>query len=72
MCWLNSVCRLTKDKAEGILSAKGSRYVPSGVVMRHQDTGEAVIVELASARWLSLSEMDAIMHPSRTPKPRVS
>ena len=72
MCWLNSVCRLTKDKAEGILSSKGSRYVPSGVVMRHQDTGETVIVELASVRWLSLSEMDAIMHPSKTPKPRVS
>lgn len=69
MCWLKSCCPKTKDKTEHILSAKGSRYVPSGVVMRHQDTGDTVIVELASVRWLSLKEMDGVMHPTWKGKP---
>lgn len=62
MCWLNSCTRSTKDKAEWLLSRPGSRLIPTGVVMRDQDTGEMTIVEMGRAVTLPRSEADAMLH----------
>jgi hypothetical protein len=61
MCWLNSCTRLTKDKAEWMLSRPGSRYIPTGVIMRDQDTGEMVIVELGRVLAIPRQTADAML-----------
>lgn len=61
MCWLNSCHRLTKDKAEWLLSRPGSRLIPSGVLMRDQDTGEMVVVELGRAVTIPRQTADAML-----------
>ena len=68
MCWLNSCTRLTKDKAEWLLSRTGSRLIPTGVVMRDQTTGEMTIVEMGRAVTLSRDDSDAILH-RKPPRP---
>lgn len=68
MCWLNSCSLRTKDLAEERLSRAGSRLIPTGVVMRDQDTGEMTIVEMGRAVTLSRDDSDAILH-RRPPAP---
>lgn len=70
MCWLNSCTRLTKDLAEERLSRPGSRLIPTGVVMRDQDTGEMTIVEMGRAVTLSRDDSDAILR-RKPPGPTV-
>ena len=62
MCWLNSCHRLTKDKAEWLLSRPGSRLIPTGVLMRDQDTGEMTIVELGRVVTIPRQTADAMLH----------
>ena len=61
MCWLNSCSLRTKDLAEERLSRPGSRLIPTGVVMRDQDTGEMVVVEMGRAVTLPRAEADAML-----------
>lgn len=49
MCWLNSCSPETRTLTEEILTLPGSRYVPSGVVMRDKETGQMVIVEYGAS-----------------------
>lgn len=62
MCWLNSCSLRTKDLAEERLSRAGSRLIPTGVVMRDQDTGEMVVVEMGRVVTLSRDDSDVILH----------
>lgn len=62
MCWLNSCTRQTKDLAEVFLSRPGSRLIPTGVIMRDQDTGEMTIVEMGRVVTLSRDDSDVILH----------
>ena len=70
MCWLNSCTVRTKDLAEERLSHPGSSLIPSGVLMRDQDTGEMVIVELGRVVTLPREEADAMLsHKPQRPTP---
>lgn len=62
MCWLNSCTRLTKDKAEWLLSRPGSRLIPTGVIMRDPATGQMVIVEMGRVVTLPRAEADAMLY----------
>ena len=61
MCWLNSCSHLTKVKAETILAREGSRYVPTGVVMRDTETGQMVIVEMGRVVTIPREAADRIL-----------
>jgi len=73
MCWLNSCTRLTKDKAEWLLSRPGSRLIPTGVVMRDQDTGEMTIVEMGRVVAIPRQTADVMLsHTLQAPTVRDS
>lgn len=61
MCWLTQCHGATREKAEAILTRPGSRYVPTGVVMRDQDSGQLVVVEFGRVMTLTRPAADQLM-----------
>lgn len=60
-CWLTQCPGTTRQKAEAILTRPGSRYVPTGVVMRDQDSGQLVVVEFGRVMTLTRHAADQLM-----------
>lgn len=68
MCWLNSCSPETRTLTEEILTLPGSRYVPSGVVMRDPATGQMVIVEQGRVSVLNADTAERYLFPGVTEK----
>lgn len=61
MCWLTQCPGTTREKVETILTRPGSRYIPTGVVMRDQESGQMVVVEWGRVMTLTRPAADQLM-----------